>query len=123
MPLRQHNLLQPKHWVIERRQYLARKRPNIWLIFLSQPKSAAPKPKTSGAIISGKAGRGRPRRGRNAGRPKPKTADELDAEMADYFDPNAVNGAATGAENAPTTNGITQSTTHGAEDMGMDEIS
>ena len=57
------------------------------------------------------------RHGRNAGRPKAKTADELDAEMVDYFDANAVNGAA-GAE---ATNGATAPAANG--DAGMEEIS
>ena len=43
--------------------------------------------------------------------------------MADYFDPNAAVGAATGAENAPVANGTAQPAVNGAEDMGMDEIS
>ena len=91
----------------------------------SQPKSAAPKATTNGgtAARGSKAGRGRPaRRGGRLNRPKPKTADELDAEMADYFDPNAVNGAAT-SENAPATNGAAAPAANGEQNMGMDEIS
>ena len=83
----------------------------------NQPKSAAPKPATSGAATRGGRTRGRGRRGRNAGRPKAKTADELDAEMVDYFDANAANGTA-GAE---ATNGATVPATNG--DAGMEEIS
>ena len=59
-------------------------------------------------------------RGRNAGRPKPKTAAELDAEMTDYFDGNAP--ANNGAGEAAATNGAAP-TTNGGEDLGMDEIS
>lgn len=69
-------------------------------------------------------GRGRARgarRGRTGGRGKPKTADELDAEMVDYFDANGANGAG-GADGAATTNGASQPGTNG-QDMGMDEIS
>ncbi|KAL8730535.1 MAG: hypothetical protein Q9166_003988 [cf. Caloplaca sp. 2 TL-2023] len=62
------------------------------------------------------------RRGRNAGRPKPKTADELDAEMLDYFDPNAANGAVQGTD-AAATNGAVQPLANGGDDLGMDEIS
>ncbi|KAL8667364.1 MAG: hypothetical protein Q9168_007270, partial [Polycauliona sp. 1 TL-2023] len=65
-------------------------------------------------------GRGRGgRKGRNP-RAKPKTADELDAEMTDYFDTNAANG--TGADGAAT-NGAVQPVANGADSMGMDEIS
>lgn len=73
------------------------------------------------AARGGKAGRGRggaAARGRGR-RAKPKTADELDAEMADYFDPNAPAGTSN-AENAPATNGTAAA---GADDTGMDEIS
>ena len=83
----------------------------------NQPKSAAPKPATSGTATRGGRTRGRGRRGRNAGRPKAKTADELDAEMVDYFDANATNGTA-GAE---ATNGATAPAANG--DAGMEEIS
>ncbi|KAI4183687.1 MAG: hypothetical protein L6R41_005247 [Letrouitia leprolyta] len=81
------------------------------------PKPAtADKPATNGAATrGGRATRGRGRRGRNAGRAKPKTADELDAEMVDYFDPSNTNGAgnATAAANG---------TAQPAGDAGMDEI-
>lgn len=68
----------------------------------SQPKSAAATKSTAsaGAGTRGKAGRGRGRGGRNA-RPTRKTAEELDSEMADYFDA----GAAGTAAPAPATNG------------------
>lgn len=58
---------------------------------ISQPKNAAkPKPATDtkeskAAGRKASAARGRGRGGRNAGRPKAKTADELDQEMTDYF--------------------------------------
>lgn len=89
----------------------------------AQPKSAtATKATSATAVRGGRAARGRgaAKRGRNAGRPKAKTAEELDADMMDYFGDNA-NGA--GAEgNAPTANGTAQPTANG-EDLGMDEIS
>ena len=76
----------------------------------SQPKSAAAvKATTNGASTRGARGRGRG--GRKAGRPKRKTADELDAEMVDYFDAPNGDGAV---------NGNAQAT---ANDDGMDEIS
>ena len=84
----------------------------------NQPKSAAAKPSTNGTASRGGRTRGRGRRGRNAGRPKAKTADELDAEMVDYFDVNAATGA-TGAET--NTNGAAAPVANG--DAGMDEIS
>ena len=62
------------------------------------------------------------RRGRNAGRPKPKTADELDAEMVDYFDANAADGTAATTDATATVNGRAAPATNG-EEIGMDEIS
>lgn len=67
-------------------------------------------------------GRGRGvRRGRNAGRAKPKTADELDAEMMDYFDATGNNGTV-GADGGVATNGAAQAATNGGIDSGMEEI-
>ncbi|KAL9613563.1 MAG: hypothetical protein Q9167_001896 [Letrouitia subvulpina] len=78
--------------------------------------TAAAKPAKNGTgTRGGRAARGRGRRGRNAGRAKPKTADELDAEMVDYFD--ATNAPGNAAPNGP------QPTTTGGDDLGMDEIS
>jgi THO complex subunit 4 len=75
----------------------------------AKPKSAATDKKTNKAAApaAGKAaGRGRAnRRGGNAGRPKAKTAEELDQEMADYFDggnPNGETAVAGGAVQAPS---------------------
>jgi len=53
-------------------------------------------------------------RGRNAGRPKAKTAEQLDAEMTDYF--------VAPAADAPATNGV-QAAVAGGDDLGMDEVS
>ncbi|KAL8905118.1 MAG: hypothetical protein Q9171_006799, partial [Xanthocarpia ochracea] len=89
------------------------------------PKAAtSAKPTTNGAgTRDDTRGRGRgARRGRNAGRAKPKTADELDAEMVDYFDTTAANGTAQGTD-AAATNGAVQPVANGADDLGMDEIS
>jgi len=79
----------------------------------------------STASARGGRGRGRGvRRGRNAGRPKAKTAEELDAEMVDYFDANAANGTTSGVDVGAVTNGAVQpAATNGGEDLGMDEIS
>ncbi|KAH0376419.1 hypothetical protein KCU92_g9776, partial [Aureobasidium melanogenum] len=79
----------------------------------NKPKSAAaaPKPATAGAAGATKA-TGRAGRKARAGRPKPKTVEELDAEMSEYFDPNAAapaantNGAAAPAA-APATGDAT----------------
>jgi THO complex subunit 4 len=59
---------------------------------VSQPKKDKPKPATAEKAADGAArGRGQQTRGRGRGRggrearPKKKTVEELDAEMADYF--------------------------------------
>ncbi|CAD6576518.1 MAG: argininosuccinate synthetase [Alectoria sarmentosa] len=89
----------------------------------NQPKSAAAKPATNGtATRGGRAGGRGARRGRNVGRPKAKTADELDAEMVDYFDANAANGTSATTDAAGTVNGAAAPATNG-EEIGMDEIS
>lgn len=88
----------------------------------SQPKPATAVKSTNGVISRGRGRVRGVRRGRNAGRGKPKTADELDAEMVDYFDATGVNGVG-GADGAATTNGASQPATNGAQDLGMDEIS
>jgi len=70
-----------------------------------------PKPATADkaatAASNGRGGRKRGGRGRGAaaagGRTKPKTAEELDAEMADYW--GTEGGAANGSADAPMTNG------------------
>ncbi|KAJ5587192.1 mRNA export protein mlo3 [Penicillium hispanicum] len=83
----------------------------------SQPKPAtAAKAAPSTRSRGGRATRGR--RGRNPGRGKPKTVEELDAEMVDYF----ANENAPAEGNAPV-NGTAQQATNGGEDLGMAEIS
>ncbi|KAI6799689.1 hypothetical protein KC361_g2742 [Hortaea werneckii] len=85
---------------------------------IAKPKSAAkenqkntaakkddPKSAANGAA-NGKNTRGKKKSGR-AGRPKPKTADELDAEMADYFGTEGTNGAVPANGVAPA-NGAAQ---------------
>ncbi len=86
----------------------------------SQPKSAATTKATANAANSnasgGRAGRrGRGGRARNS-RPAKKTAEELDSEMADYFD----NGGAVTTETGVATNGVAQSATNG--DVMEDEV-
>lgn len=79
----------------------------------AQPKSAVAKPNAKNGVkvrVAGKAGKAKPR-GRKA---KPKTAEELDAEMTDYF----AGGAPT--ETAAVT--VTEPAA-GGEDLGMEEIS
>ena len=86
----------------------------------TQPKTAIAKPSTNGtADGTGRHGRN-PRRGRNAGRPKSKTADELDMEMTDYFDKPANGGSGATADGA--VNGAAPATT-GGDEIGMDDIS
>ncbi|KAF2496146.1 RNA annealing protein [Lophium mytilinum] len=86
---------------------------------VTNPKNAAksqPKPATGGRDAKGSArGRGKTARGRNAGRGKPKTADQLDAEMADYFVGDAGNGDAMVTNGGATVQGAT------GGDTGMDD--
>jgi THO complex subunit 4 len=74
----------------------------------SQPKNAAgkekAKPKTNGASTTANGSskkKGRPAKKARNSRPKKKTAEELDAEMADYFGPGE-GGATNGAVQQPT---------------------
>ncbi|KAK2752898.1 hypothetical protein FQN54_008051 [Arachnomyces sp. PD_36] len=83
----------------------------------SQPKPVTAA-KTAGTTRT-RGARGRTRRGRNAGRPKPKTAEELDAEMVDYFGANNTGDNA----QAANTNGAAQPAAANNDDLGMDEIS
>ncbi len=82
-----------------------------------QPKQATAAKASAGATRGARGGRGargdRGGRGGRTGRGKPKTAEELDAEMKDYFvvNTNSGDGAAEGA--AATNSG----------DQGMDGIS
>ncbi len=86
----------------------------------NQPKSAVDKMDVDGATNGRGRTKGRgAKRGRNAGRPKAKTADELDAEMTDYFGEPVIATAAT--DGAAATNGAA-ATTNGGE-IGMDDIS
>jgi THO complex subunit 4 len=93
---------------------------------IAQPR-VQPKPATAGkaandSVATRGRGRGRGgRRGRTAGRGKPKTADELDAEMVDYFDATGASGGNTGTD-AAATNGAAPNAANG-DDLGMDEIS
>lgn len=64
---------------------------------------------------------------RNNNRAKPKSVEELDAEMVDYFATNENTGS---AENTAQVNGDAQQQqqqqqqpTNGGEDLGMAEIS
>ncbi|TKA80930.1 hypothetical protein B0A49_00943 [Cryomyces minteri] len=91
----------------------------------AQPKPAnAAKASTGGTTASarGRGGRKATRGGRNPGRAKPKTAEELDAEMQDYFvsgtdGVNATEGGATTTNNETTT----QSAAVNGGDVGMDD--
>lgn len=76
---------------------------------VTQPKKDKPKPATAGkaapAATRGRGetrGRGKGRGGREA-RPKKKTIEELDAEMADYFPGGETNNAVVSADIAPAT--------------------
>lgn len=89
----------------------------------ARPKSAtAPKAKENKTTTTEKGSRrgkgpARPR-GRNAGRGKPKTVEELDAEMVDYFSTDAPPSEGTAPVNA------TVPQVNANQDIGMaDEIS
>lgn len=98
-------------------KYVNRK-PKVALKQQPKPVAAASSATNSERGRGGQSGRGR-NRGRNGGRGKPKTAQELDAEMTDYFDAPAAN---TNGASTADANGTTQTApaTHG--DTGMDEI-
>ena len=90
--------------------------------------SNKPKPQPKSAVANKTNAKGpkagKPKKTKNPKpKSKPKTVDELDAEMADYFQP-ATNSGAAGATTAVSTatNGATQPAAAG-EDLGMDEIS
>lgn len=74
------------------------------------------KPPAARAVNS--KGRG-PKKGRSGGRGKPKNAEELDAEMTDYFDAGA--NATTNGESTAAVNGNAQSVATGGDAM-EDEI-
>ena len=85
----------------------------------AQPKQVKAATATTRGATTTTRGRGT-KRGRNAGRSKPKTAEELDAEMTDYF----VGGTnSTGAVDGAVTNGAVVPAAAGGDDMGVDEIS
>lgn len=85
----------------------------------AKPKPATAAPRTAAGKEGAKSGRAR-RGGKGeagagrVGRPKPKTTEELDAEMADYF----VNGA---GSDAALANGGAVQPTAGGGDVGMEE--
>ncbi|KAE8160955.1 hypothetical protein BDV40DRAFT_301805 [Aspergillus tamarii] len=87
---------------------------------VAQTKSQ-PKPATASKAADSTRGRGRRggRRGPKSNRPKPKSVEELDAEMVDYFS-NENTGPAEG--NAPAPAAAPQPA-NGGEDLGMAEIS
>ncbi|EXJ55856.1 hypothetical protein A1O7_08787 [Cladophialophora yegresii CBS 114405] len=88
----------------------------------AQPKSAtAPKKVVGKDSAKGRpaAKAGKPKRGRNP-RPKAKTAEELDAEMTDYWGGNNPAAAATNTD-AAATNGAAPAPTTGED--AMEEIS
>ena len=88
----------------------------------AQPKSAVTKANAKDAGKGGPAGRrgAKQTRPKNS-RPKAKTAEELDAEMTDYFAGNGAN-AGTTQVNAAAANGGAEPAAN-TEDLGMEEIS
>ncbi|KAJ5546131.1 mRNA export protein mlo3 [Penicillium frequentans] len=86
----------------------------------AQKQKSKPKPATANKTANTKtaATRGRGGRGRNPGRGKPKSIEELDAEMVDYF----AGGESAPAGNSAPVNGAAPQA-NGGEDLGMAEIS
>ncbi|OJK01586.1 hypothetical protein ASPACDRAFT_1854957 [Aspergillus aculeatus ATCC 16872] len=83
-----------------------------------------PKPATANKAATNAQGRGRRgvrKNGRTSNRPKPKTVEELDAEMVDYFATTDNTGPAEG--NAQTNGAPQQQQAAAGEDLGMAEIS
>lgn len=88
----------------------------------AQPKSAVDrkvkvKPNVKGPKAAANA---KPKKTQNA-KPRAKTAEELDAEMTDYFNNNNAGTAAANA--AAATNGAAEPAAAGGDDLGMEEIS
>ena len=88
--------------------------------FCRKPKVQPKQVKVTTAATRGSTrGRaGRAGRARGTGRPSRKTAEELDAEMTDYF----VGGTGPANNGAGATNGAPAAAA-GGDDLGMDEIS
>ncbi len=84
----------------------------------AQPKSATRTKATAKDAKGRKDAARAPKRGKS-NKPKPKTAEELDAEMTDYWGNNPA-GAVNSTEPAAT-NGAAPAAT--GDDLGMDEIS
>ncbi|PLB44230.1 RNA binding domain protein [Aspergillus steynii IBT 23096] len=80
-----------------------------------------PKPATAAKPAAAGKQRGRRTRARNTNRPKPKTTEELDADMVDYFAANENTGSAQAS--APVNGNAQPQTNSGGEDLGMAEIS
>lgn len=90
-----------------------------------QPKTATkaqPKPATSTKNGGGRIRGRRSARGRNAGRGKPKSVEELDAEMQDYYETGANATAGEGDAVMETNGGAVQPAPAAAGgDTGMDD--
>lgn len=85
----------------------------------AQPKSAAARKTNNDAKGAGASGRGKkgPRGGGRTGRPVKKTAEELDSEMADYFQ-----GAPASNENSTATGTAAPAATGNGDASMEDEI-
>lgn len=93
---------------------------------ISGPKPVAkPQPKPATATkkaAATKAGVKKPRKGRNPARGKPKTAEELDAEMQDYFNDNTATTGQDGDTAMVTNGGAVQPVANGGDTGMEDEI-
>ncbi|KIW44020.1 hypothetical protein, variant [Exophiala oligosperma] len=87
----------------------------------AQPKSATAVKKDSKDGAKGRAGKPARKRAARSARPKPKTAEELDAEMTDYWGGNNPSAVSAPAETAGV-NGNAAPAAANADDA-MDEIS
>lgn len=88
----------------------------------AQPKSATAI-KTNANATSKKAANKAKKQAKSSTRSKPKTAEELDADMTDYYINNNNGGGTIMTDANSATNGNAQPAAAGGEDLGMDEIS
>ena len=101
--------------------YLASNKP---LTGLRQPKTATkaqPKPATSTKNGEGRTRGRRSARGRKTGRGKPKSVEELDAEMQDYYETGANGAIGEGDAVMETNGGAVQPAAATGGDAGMDD--
>jgi len=87
----------------------------------AQPKPVAGAPQNAAGAAK-TAGQGRKGKGKRSGKPKAKSAEELDAEMMDYFAPDAGNGTSGEANGGASVAAAQPVAAAGGEGMVEDEI-